>query len=396
MKSCDFLIIGGGILGLSIALELKKASPSSTIQLIEKEQNLGLHASSRNSGVLHAGFYYTPDSLKAKWTRLGNQILTDYCQINGIPILRCGKLVVPTNEEELSGLNILAGRARKNKVVLEVVTADEAKKIEPHANAYRRALFSPTTSVVNPKEVIQSLEKEAEKSGIQISRSTLYLNRIPEGIQTSSGPIESPFVINASGLYADKIAMDFGFSKNYRILPFKGLYLISNKSSELKTNIYPVPDIKQPFLGVHFTVTPSGKAKLGPNAFPAFWRENYSRFSKFNFNEFFEVTMRQLNLFLNSNFNYKKLAFQEIKKGNKKELKYLAAKLVKGLDMNQFSGWGLPGIRAQLVNIQTKSLVNDFVVEGDNHSLHILNNVSPGFTCAFPFARYLTERIKNI
>src|SRR4029078_8987738 len=153
MTTCDFLIIGGGVIGLSIARDLRKRQPNTRIILIEKETSCGLHASGRNSGVLHAGFYYSPDSLKAKFTRDGNSQLPAYCREKVIPLNRCGKLVVVKDVTELPALEELLKRGKANGIKLEELSEQDAKKIEPRAKTYQRALFSPTTSTVNPNAV---------------------------------------------------------------------------------------------------------------------------------------------------------------------------------------------------------------------------------------------------
>ena len=395
MNTTDFLLIGGGIIGISIARELKSRYPDSSVCILEKESKCGLHASGRNSGVLHAGFYYTADSFKARFTREGNQRLTEYCDAKNIKLNKCGKLVVAQNESELPWLDELMNRASKNSVPLESVTEEEGRAIEPRVKIYQKALFSPTTSSVNPKELVESLLSDAIREGVQIKSNSRYLRRAGKrSIQTSDGAYEAKYLINVAGLYADKIGRDFGFSRDHRILPFKGLYLYSDEPpGALKTHIYPVPDLANPFLGVHFTVTTDGKTKLGPTAIPAFWREQYEGWGNFNLNEFSEIIRRQAGLFLTSNFDFKALAIRELQKYSKPKLVSLASTLAEGVDIKHYRRWGPPGIRAQLLNIRTKTLEMDFVMEGDDQSMHILNAVSPGFTCALPFADYVCDQI---
>ncbi len=395
MITTDFLLIGGGIIGISIARELKSRYPDSSICILEKEPQCGLHASGRNSGVLHAGFYYTADSFKARFTREGNQRLTEYCDAKNIMLNKCGKLVVAQNESELVWLDELMNRARKNGVPLESITEEESHSIEPRVKTWQRALFSPTTSSVNPKELVASLLSDAIQEGIQIKSNSRYLRRVGNrSILTSDGIYEAKYLINTAGLYADKIGRDFGFSRDYRILPFKGLYLYSDEPpGALKTHIYPVPDLANPFLGVHFTVTTDGKTKLGPTAIPAFWREQYEGMDNFNLNELMEIILRQAGLFLSSNFDFKALAVRELKKYSKPRLVALASTLAKGVNIKHYRRWGQPGMRAQLLNIRKKKLEMDFVLEGDEQSMHILNAVSPGFTCALPFAEYVCDQI---
>ena len=395
MNTTDFLLIGGGIIGISIARELKSRYPDSSVCILEKENKCGLHASGRNSGVLHAGFYYTADSFKARFTREGNQRLTEYCDAKNIKLNKCGKLVVAQNESELPWLDELMNRASKNSVPLESVTEEEGRAIEPRVKIYQKALFSPTTSSVNPKELVESLLSDAIREGVQIKSNSRYLRRAGKrSIQTSDGAYEAKYLINVAGLYADKIGRDFGFSRDHRILPFKGLYLYSDEPpGALKTHIYPVPDLANPFLGVHFTVTTDGKTKLGPTAIPAFWREQYEGWGNFNLNEFSEIIRRQAGLFLTSNFDFKALAIRELQKYSKPKLVSLASTLAEGVDIKHYRRWGPPGIRAQLLNIRTKMLEMDFFMEGDGQSMHILNAVSPGFTCALPFADYVCDQI---
>lgn len=391
----DFIVIGGGIIGLGTALELKKRFPKAAIALIEKEPSLGLHASGRNSGVLHAGFYYTADSLKARFTRQGNLLMTAYCEEKKIPLNRCGKLVVAKNEKELVGLNELLKRAEANGVPLHLIDEKEAMNIEPLVKTHEKALFSPSTSCVNPLDVIKNLEKDALSLGIQILTNCSYIKKCSGGIVTSQGKINAGYVINAAGLYADKIALDYGFSKNYRILPFKGLYLYSKEPpGALRTNIYPVPDLKYPFLGVHFTVTASGKTKIGPTAIPAFWREQYNAYSNFRGSEFLSIIARQCGL-LFTEPTFKKLAVQELRKYSRRHMVKLASELLHNVHQNNYLQWGKPGIRAQLFDIKKQKLEMDFVLEGDHQSMHVLNAVSPAFTCAFSFAEHVVSNVEK-
>jgi L-2-hydroxyglutarate oxidase LhgO len=396
MTTCDFLVIGGGIIGLSIARELRKRQPTAHITLIEKESSCGAHASGRNSGVLHAGFYYSPDSLKAKFTRLGNEQLTNYCEEKQIPVNKCGKLVVAKDASDLPSLDELIRRGRANGIELQELTDNEAKKIEPRVKTYQRALFSPRTSTVNPLQVMNALQQDALCEGIRIRFDTTYLGRDNHHIRTNGELIEAGYVVNAAGLYADKIAIDYGFSQKYRILPFKGLYLYSDEPpGSIRTNIYPVPDLRNPFLGVHFTITADGKAKIGPTAIPAFWRENYAGFSNFKMAELIEVAGRGLGLLTGAQFDYRRLAVEEIAKYSRRKMVSLASVLAEGVKEEHYRKWGRAGIRAQLLDITKKRLEMDFVLEGDGRSMHVLNAVSPAFTCSFPFAHHVCDQIEK-
>jgi L-2-hydroxyglutarate oxidase LhgO len=396
MITSDFLVIGGGIVGLSTARELKARFSDAAVTLIEKEPACGLHASGRNSGILHAGFYYSADSLKAKLTRAGNKAMTAYCEERNLPLNKCGKLVVARDESELAQLDELLSRGAQNKVPLESLTAEQAREIEPRVKTYKRAIFSPTTSSGDPHRVIEAMQQDAQREGISIVRGEKYVGRVPDGITTQKSRFAAGHIINAAGLYADKVALDFGFSRNYRILPFKGLYLHSDEPpGALRTNIYPVPDLRNPFLGVHFTVKNDGHIKIGPTAIPAFWREQYGAFDNFRFGEFVEILFREAGLMFSSSFDFKRLAIEELRKYSRPRLVALASHLASGIEERHYKKWGQPGIRAQLLDIKSRKLEMDFVIEGDEKSTHILNAVSPGWTCALPFASYVVDRIEQ-
>lgn len=391
----DFLIIGAGIVGLTVAYELKKQFPDASITIVEKESQAGLHASGRNSGVLHAGFYYTADSLKAKLCRDGNLAWRTYCEENELTLNHCGKLVVARNDEELKGLDELYKRGQVNGVELEMISAEQAQEIEPNVYTLESALWSPTTATVNPKEVVASIQQKITKQGVSVVNNTAYVSRKDNEVVTNNGNYRPKYLINTAGLYADKIAKDYGFSKDYKILPFKGLYLYANDNGlKLKTNVYPVPNLKNPFLGVHFTVTAENKTKIGPTAIPAFWRENYIGLEHFNLKELIDIIGIDASLFLSNSFGFRELAFEEMQKYSKKKLVELAGSLLKNIDQNDFKEWGKPGIRAQLINTKTKQLEMDFKFEGDAKSFHVLNAVSPAFTCALPFSQLIVEEIK--
>ncbi len=396
-ETTDFLIAGGGVLGLTLALELKSRFPDCTVVLLEKEDKTGLHASGRNSGVLHAGFYYSADSLKAKLTRQGNKEMTEYCLSHNINVNRCGKLVVTCNEKELSVLHELASRGKDNGVELEIISEEDAREIEPRVKTFEQALYSPTTSSINPRKVMQALSYDADTEGISILTGVMYESSEGKIHHTNKGQIQSGYFINAAGLYADKIAKHFGFSQDYTILPFKGLYLYSSEpEGSLRTNIYPVPDIDQPFLGVHFTLNADNKIKIGPTAIPAFWRENYQGVSGFNLREFAEIFSTEVNLAIHNNFGFRQLAMNEIQKIYKPKLVKLASRMLEGVVAEDYRQWAEPGIRAQLVNTRTQQLEMDFRYEGDDRSFHVLNAVSPAFTCAFPFSRLLVDKIEQL
>jgi len=393
-QRCDFLIIGAGIIGLALARELKSRLPAADILVIEKETDVAYHGSGRNSGVLHAGFYYSADSLKARFTRDGNRLMTAYVKERGLAINQCHKVVVASDESEIEGVRELQRRGERNGVDVRIIDEQELAEIDPNAKTTGIALYSPTTATVDPAQVCHAIKADLEAAGVRFLFGQGYYRR--EGrnaiVTTGGMVVEAGLVINAAGLYADTVARDYGFSKNYTIIPFKGIYLkYTGTDKPIRTNIYPVPNLKNPFLGVHYTVTVDGTIKIGPTAIPAFWRQNYVGLENFSLGELFEIIGWESRLFLGDNFGFRSLALSELKKYNRSYFTGLAVKMVKQINTSGFNQWSKPGIRAQLLNTTTKELVQDFVVEGDSRSVHLLNAVSPAFTCSFPFAAWVVD-----
>jgi L-2-hydroxyglutarate oxidase LhgO len=381
----DYLIVGAGIIGMTIAYELKKRDTDITIAIIDKEEDVAKHASGRNSGVLHSGFYYSADSLKAKFTVNGNAKMRLFCKEHNIFVNDTKKIVVAKDKNELEGVYELKKRAEINGVELYIIDEDEVKKIDPNIRTYQKALYSPSTASVNPKEVCFGLKEVLKEMGVAFYFNTPFENC----------DLKYNYLINSAGAYADKIAKRFGLAKEYTMLPFKGIYLkyLDNKT-DIKTNIYPVPNLANPFLGVHYTITVDDSIKIGPTAIPAFWRENYRGLDNFSFYEMVEIIYYASKLFILNSFNFRDLAFSEIKNYNSKIFIDKAKEMVYSIGDN-FKP--IPaGIRAQLLNTKTNELVQDFVVEHTRGSTHILNAVSPAFTCSFAFAEYVVDEIIKI
>jgi L-2-hydroxyglutarate oxidase len=393
MKKTDFLIIGAGVIGLTIALGLKKRYPKLDVLIIDKEKHSSEHASGRNSGVLHSGIYYPSDSLKAKFTKSGNLSWKEYCYDNNLKIENSKKLIIARSESDFKVLDLLATRAKKNFVEAYILDEKETIKVEKKVKFFERSLFVPSTASIDPIEASRSLEKNFISMGGRISFQDEFINiEKNHVIKTRKSMISAGFVINCAGLYADKIAKKFGFSENFTLVPFKGLYVYSKEKHSLpNVHIYTAPDLSKPFLGVHFTRTVDGFGKIGPTSMPAFWRENYRGFTGFNFPEFLNVSKNILSLFVNNKNNFRKLAFDEIRKQTISSLVSEANSFLPSIEQMKFENWGKPGIRAQLIDLKEKSLIMDFVIEGDNNSVHILNAISPAFTCAIPFADYVID-----
>lgn len=394
----DYVIIGGGIVGLNIAQVLRERHPKAKIRVLEKESRFAYHASGRNSGVLHAGFYYTADSLKAKLTLKGNQYWTSYCKKNKLRINKCGKLVVARNEEELSALDVLLERGKRNGVYLEKISEAEAKKIEPRVLTHKYAIFSPLTASVDPVEISECVAQNLKNNRVEITLGAAYVKRSGRNeIQTKTETLTADYFINAAGLYADTIAHDFGYASDFRMLPFKGLYLLCDKPvGALRTHIYPVPNLANPFLGVHHTLRVDGTSDIGPTAIPAFWKENYSGLSRFRFGEFQRILRDEAKLFFFAKFNFRQLALSELRKYSKKNLVNESSELLRNVELSDYRQWGKPGIRAQLFNVKTNALEMDFKMQGGPESMHVLNAVSPAFTAAYPFAEYVCDEIERL
>ncbi len=394
----DYLIVGAGIIGLAVARELRSRFPRADILVIEKEAGVAFHGSGRNSGVLHAGFYYTADSLKARFTRDGNRLLKEYVKAKGLAINECHKVVVASDESEVDGVRELQRRGERNGVEVRVIDEQELAEIDPNAKTTQIALYSPSTATVDPVQVCHAVREDLAAAGVRFLFGHGYLRRQGDSAVVTTGGtvVEAGLIINAAGLYADRIARDYGFSHDYTIIPFKGIYLkYTGADRPVRTNIYPVPNLKNPFLGVHYTVTVDGTVKIGPTAIPAFWRQNYRGLEHFSTSELVETIGWESRLFLSDSFGFRGLALGELKKYHRAYFTGMATKMVRQIDTTGFNQWSRPGIRAQLLNTRTRELVMDFVVEGDRRSVHILNAVSPAFTCSFPFAAWVVEHHIN-
>ena len=383
-RQYDYLIVGSGIIGMTIAYELKNQNRNLKIAIIDKEKDVAKHASGRNSGVLHSGFYYSANSLKAKFTLDGNNLMKKFCLENNIMVKATQKIVVAKNEKELEGIYELQKRAEINGVDTKIISEKEVNKIDPNIKTHKIALFSPNTASVDPKEVCFKLRDNLKIKGVEFFFETSFMNC----------KLDYKYLINCAGAYADKIAQQFGLAQDFTMIPFKGIYLkyMTNKS-DIKTNIYPVPNLENPFLGIHYTITSDGSIKIGPSAIPAFWRENYKGFTKFSWSEMIEILYFESKLFILNSFNFRNLAIEEMKNYNLKIFIQKAKDMVKHIG-NDFKPMPA-GIRAQLLNIKTNELVQDFIVEHGVNSTHILNAVSPAFTCSFAFAKYIVNEIKD-
>jgi (S)-2-hydroxyglutarate dehydrogenase len=395
----DYLVIGAGIMGLSAAFHLHKKFPKAKIMVLEKEREVGLHASGRNSGVIHAGIYYANDSLKARFCLKGGNELKKFCYENKLQVNECGKVIVAKDERELTHLKRLYQRGCDNGASLEWINSHQLSKIEPLAKTHGFAIWSPKTAAVSPYDVCTTLKKALMNSGIdfRFNAKVTDINPAANCVTISTGDNYTyGIMINCAGLYADKIAQQYGLAQNVVMLPFKGRYMIDAQALlPLKTNVYPVPDEDYPFLGLHFTKTVCGKTKFGPTAIPALWRENYDSNKNFSWSEMKEIIFWYFSSWIYNRFSFRKLAYKEVRYLLKqlliKDVGELLNYPIKKLHIKKSPA----GIRAQLYDNKNHQLVNDFIFQKTNSSMHVLNAVSPGFTSAFSIAEYIVEELNG-
>ena len=394
----SLLIIGGGIVGMTIAREAALKKCFKKITIIEKECQLGFHASSRNSGVIHAGFYYAPNSQKALFCSEANSLLRNYCLKNKVELKKTGKVVVCKDESELESLSELYNRGIANKSNIYFLDAKELKEYESLALTNSKFIWSPNTWSANPRDLIKKLSFELKELGVNIilkRKIVAYEDNII--IDDKNYKYEYDFLINAAGAYSLKLAKIMGIKTQHILLPFRGMYLKSNKKiGNFRTHIYPVPNINQPFLGIHTTLTSDGYIKLGPTAFPVLSPENYRFFEGIDLDFLPSIIFNQFKLFIKNSFGYRNLAFQEFSNLFKENILAAAQKLTKFKLYSKDFSWYKPGIRAQLFDNKNGKLEMDFVNIKKSNQYHILNSISPAWTCSLKTAEYVIEEIERM
>lgn len=395
LENYDYVIIGAGIIGISLGIELLTQKPTKKILIIDKESRPGVHASGRNSGVLHAGFYYSPDSLKAKFCKQGNLELKKFCKTNNLEVKETGKVVVCQDKNDVTRLMSLFERGTANGVEIELLDSKELSRIEPAAQTVDKFIWSPTTAVGNPKEIIKKLAEKFTKMGglFRFNSRVKLINKSNEVLIEGNGYILSAtFIINSAGAYASELAKQVGVGHEYVCLPFLGAY---RKSEFVAGNprrlVYPVPNPINPFLGVHTTNTLSDEIKIGPTAFPVIGKEQYKFLDGFNAKELRDFYLATKTLLKSDSVNILGLAKSEGIKLFKRPLIKKANRLTNALDLNQKWKNYPAGIRAQIVNLDTKVIEMDYIVRSDKNVVHILNAVSPGWTSSIPFSRWIVE-----
>ncbi|MDP1774122.1 MAG: L-2-hydroxyglutarate oxidase [Methylobacter sp.] len=392
----DFLIVGAGIVGLSIAREIKIREPGAKIKILEKESRLGMHASGRNSGVLHTGIYYPPDTLKAKLCKAGADAMFAYAEANNIPVRRDGKVIVATSEENAKGLDKLMANADANGIRAKRVNSDEISQIEPHARSEFGGIYCQDTAVIDSVMVLETLRAQLMAKGVTIDtdQTLIGINDEQRTAVTQNRRYSYGQLINAAGAYADQVARLAGVGQHYQLVPFKGLYykLAPEVSGLIRSSIYPVPNEALPFLGIHFTRVINNEVYIGPTAIPALGRENYGVLSGASPIEALTIGAQLAQLYVSNPQNFRNLVHSEIPHYRKASFIAAACRLVKQLEPDWVKHSPKVGIRPQLVNTRDVRLEMDFVVEQGSHSIHVLNAISPAFTSAFAFAEWIASR----
>ena len=392
----DFIVIGGGIVGASTALSLVTMYPEKRTILIEKEKSFASHQTGHNSGVIHAGVYYQPGSLKAKFCREGLEETINFCDLHNIPYENCGKLLVATSEVELARMDVLFERCKQNNIEVELIDQEQLRKIEPNINGIG-AILVKSTSIVNYQSVTKKMIEQYEALGGEYLLDTEVVNLTENSdaieIITNNETLKSRYLISCAGLMADRIAKMLNLEINFRIVPFRGeYYKLSEKHNTLvKHLIYPIPDPELPFLGIHLTKMIDGSVTVGPNAVLGFKREGYGKINlsprdtleMLSFKGFYKVIRSHFKSGITEMLNSK------YKRGYLKQVnKYSPS--IKLEDLQPYPA----GIRAQAV-LDDGTLIHDFLFVESERSIHVCNAPSPAATSAMPIGKYISEKARS-
>jgi (S)-2-hydroxyglutarate dehydrogenase len=392
MADFDLAVIGGGIVGLSTAMQMTERFPGISVAVLEKEPALARHQTGRNSGVIHAGVYYQPGSLKAEFCREGVEATTRFCRDQGIAYEQCGKLLVATEPAELPRMEALYERARANGIDVERLDKAEVARREPRIRSLG-GLFVKTTGIVDYAQVAKAMAGVvAERGGAILTSSEVsHIEETPSGVTLDVGKdrIRARHVIAAAGLQADRIARLCGVDVDFRIVPFRGEYyrLGSDKDRIVNHLIYPIPDPELPFLGVHLTRMIGGYVTVGPNAVLAFAREGYG-FGTISLRDLREmVAFRGFRKVIRANL--KSGALEMVNSLLKSRYLELCRRYCPELELSDLSPYRA-GVRAQAV-LADGTMVHDFLIGETERTIHVLNAPSPAATSSIPIGRHITR-----
>ncbi|MCC7024480.1 MAG: L-2-hydroxyglutarate oxidase [Thermomicrobiales bacterium] len=390
MADFDLAVIGGGIVGLSTAMQMQERFPGISVAVLEKEPALATHQTGRNSGVIHAGVYYQPGSLKARFCREGVKATIRFCEERDIPYEQCGKLLVATDEEELPRMAALYDRAIENGIVMERLDKAEVARREPHIRSVG-AIYSPTTGIVDYGRIARAMADVVRERGgeVMTSSEVIHIDETPADVALETGRqrVRAKQVIAAAGLQADRIARMCGVDLDFRIVPFRGEYyrLGADKNDIVNHLIYPIPDPALPFLGVHLTRMIGGYVTVGPNAVLAFAREGYG---------FGDVDLRDMGEMLRFP-GFRKVIKANLKSGMLEiansllKSRYLALcqRYCPELTLDDLTPYRA-GVRAQAV-LADGTMVHDFLIGETGRTIHVLNAPSPAATSAIPIGKHI-------
>lgn len=394
----DYIIVGGGIVGVSTAWQLQQAYPDKSILLVEKERGFAQHQTGHNSGVIHAGVYYAPGSLKAGFCKRGVERTIAFCSQHDIPVENCGKLLVATNEQEVERMNALYQRCHDNDIDVDLLDQAQLKLAEPNITGLG-AIYVKTTSIVDYKKVTEVMAQEFVEAGGKLSLGTevIMADEQEDEVQLTCKvdgqtlQLNSRFLITCSGLMADRMTSMLGIETDFQIVPYRGeYYQLDAKHNQVVNHlIYPIPDPELPFLGVHLTRMIDGSVTVGPNAVQGWKREGYG---KLNFS--FKDTWQMLSFvgFWKVTANNLKTGLVEFKNSWWKPgyLK-LVNKYCPSITVSDFKPYPA-GIRAQAV-LKDGTLVHDFLFAESPRSLHVCNAPSPAATSAMPIGEYICGKV---
>ncbi|GAA1953145.1 L-2-hydroxyglutarate oxidase [Amycolatopsis minnesotensis] len=392
----EVVVIGGGIVGLAVAWELRQRGVGVTV--LEKEDHWAAHQTGHNSNVVHAGLYYKPGSFKARMSVAGNRSIVDFAKEHGVGVEVCGKLVVATSESELPALAVLAERAEANGVPAKVVSAAEAREYEPEV-ACVSALRVESTGIIDFPGICAALVRLLEEAGADLRLSTPALGIRPGAtggveIATGSEVLRADALVNCAGLHSDRVARLAGVTPRARIVPFRGEYyeLRPERRHLVRGLIYPVPDASLPFLGVHLTRMLDGSVHAGPNAVLALRREGY-RWGDVSVKDLAEVARYSGSWNLAKKYAYP-IGLDEVRRSfSKRRFAASLAKLVPAVGPGDIVRHG-SGVRAQAL-LPDGSMVDDFLIETAPNQVHVLNAPSPAATSALEIAKHVADEVSQ-
>lgn len=396
----DFVVVGGGAVGLFLAERLKKRFPECSICVLEKESKTAMHTSGRNSGVLHAGIYYEPRTEKAKVCVKGAKRLAHWIKEHGLPLNECGKLIVAQDEHLDSQIDVLKKRAEANGADVEIIDERHAKELCPQVRVISgRGLWSPHTKVTDPKKVLNYLTSYlySNKCSILYNFKCSKIDGKRRYIKAIDGRVIGyGYLFNCAGHYANDIAGMFDVGKELVAIPFKGMYWKLKRESaiQIKTNIYPVPDLEFPFLGVHFSpgADKSSDISVGPTATVAWGRENYWNIENIEPEIAYNNIVHLGEQYIRNRSNFRKYVHEQAPLFYKPLMVKQAKKLIPDIRENDLEISEKVGIRPQLFNTATKKLEHDFLYSVSTKSTHVLNAISPAFTASFELSDLIIDK----